>query len=240
VTTTDLPGAARPAQAAAAPAMRRKGAGLRRHSPSAAVVLLALLAIHATPARADDASTIVRTAKALMDSGRYVRCGLDMQPAETSGYYRCFDFGPYRVVEDYPRLSIFVTAGGDPFRIFTAEGGRGEFLFQGPWVVDAAPRLAKFAADAIAGKKSSPSQDVRRLDAETRLGKVIEAERPKPPPEPAPLPPESPSVAASPSIAEPAAARDRSVPPVAGTPGAPVGDADLKAALEAAGLAGRR
>lgn len=206
----------------------------------AAVIPVAIAASLTMADAGDDATAVVRTAKALMDSGRFVRCGLDMQPTDRGGYYRCFDFGPYRVVEDYPRLSVFVTAGGDPFRIFAAEGGRGEFLFQGPWVVDAAPRLAKFAADAVAGKKSSPSQDVRRLDAETRLGKIIEAERPKPPPEPAPLPPESPSVAASPSIAEPAAARDRSIPPVAGTPGAPVGDADLKAALEAAGLAGRR
>lgn len=205
-----------------------------------ALTCVGLFGLPSFAALADDASTIVRTAKSLMDSGRYVHCGLDMQPAETAGYYRCFDFGPYRVVEDYPRLSVFVTAGGDPFRIFAAERGRGEFLFQGPWVSDVAPRLAKFAADTVAGGKPSPSQDVRRLDAEARLGKVIEAERPKPPPELAPMQADPHGPAAVPTAPEPAAARDRPVPPVAGTPGAPVGDADLKAALEAAGLAGRR
>jgi len=205
-----------------------------------ALTCVGLFGLPSFAALADDTGTIVRTAKALMDSGRYVHCGLDMQPAETSGYYRCFDFGPYRVVEDYPRLSVFVTAGGDPFRIFAAERGRGEFLFQGPWVSDVAPRLAKFAADAAAGGKPSPSQDVRRLDAEARLGKVIEAERPKPPPEPSPMQADPQGLAAVPTAPELTGARDRPVPPVAGTPGAPVGDADLKAALEAAGLAGRR
>lgn len=205
-----------------------------------ALTCVGLFGLPSFAALADDTGTIVRTAKSLMDSGRYVHCGLDMQPAETSGYYRCFDFGPYRVVEDYPRLSVFVTAGGDPFRVFAAERGRGEFLFQGPWVSDVAPRLAKFAADAVAGGKPSPSQDVRRLDAEARLGKVIEAERPKPPPDPAPMQADPQGLAAVPTAPEPTAARDRPAPPVAGTPGVPVGDADLKAALEATGLAGRR
>ena len=207
-----------------------------------ALVAGAILAAQASPAKADDASTIVRTAKALMDSGRYARCGLDMQPAEKTGYYRCFDFGPYRIVEDYPKLSVFVTAGGDPFRIFAAEGGRGEFMFQGPWVADVAPRLAKYAADAVAQKGAAPSQDVRRLDAEARLGKVIESERPKPSPEPDPMPSAAaaPTGAGSSSPSRPTGGRDYPVPPVAGTPGAPVGDADLKAALEAVGLTGRR
>jgi hypothetical protein len=201
----------------------------------------AILSAQTSAVQADDASTIVRTAKALMDSGRYARCGLDMQPAEKTGYYRCFDFGPYRIVEDYPKLSVFVTAGGDPFRVFAAEGGRGEFLFQGPWVADVGPRLAKYAADAVAQKGATPSQDVRRLDAEARLGKVIEAERPKPPPEPDPVPsaPAAPTGSGSAAAPRATGGRDFPVPPVAGTPGAPVGDADLKAALEAVGLAGR-
>ncbi|MGU3658564.1 hypothetical protein [Methylobacterium fujisawaense] len=215
---------------------------LRGNMRILALTCVGLFGLPSFAALADDTGTIVRTAKALMDSGRYVHCGLDMQPAETSGYYRCFDFGPYRVVEDYPRLSVFVTAGGDPFRIFAAERGRGEFLFQGPWVSDVAPRLAKFAADAVAGGKPSPSQDVRRLDAEARLGKVIEAERPKPPPEPDPLPAAFAAQAgpASPAPSRSAGGHDYPVPAGAGTPGAPVGDADLKAALEAVGFSGRR
>lgn len=194
-----------------------------------------------TPAAADDAAIVARTAKALMDSGRFVRCGLDMQPTDRNGYYRCFDFGPYRVVEDYPRLSVFVTAGGDPFRIFAAEAGRGTFLFQGPWASDLAPRLVKYAADAVAEKAAGPNADVRRLEAEARLGAVIDAERPKPPPSPEPAP-EAPIAPApsSPSAARPSRGGDYPVPPVAGAPGAPVGDAELKAALEAVGMTGRR
>ena len=190
---------------------------------------------------ADDATTVVRTARALMDSGRFVRCGLDMQPTDRGGYYRCFDFGPYRVVEDYPRLSVFVTAGGDPFRIFAAEAGRGSFLFQGPWATDLAPRLAKYAADAVAEKAAGANADVRRLEAEARLGAVIDAERPKPPPAPEPVPEAAIAPApSSPAAARPSGGRDYPVPPMAGAPGAPVGDAELKAALEAVGMTGRR
>lgn len=206
---------------------------------SAAAFSIAIAA--AAPAAADDASVVVRTARALMDSGRFVRCGLDMQPNDRNGYYRCFDFGPYRVVEDYPRLSVFVTAGGEPFRIFAAEAGRGSFLFQGPWATDLAPRLAKYAADAVADRAVGSNADVRRLEAEARLGAVIDAERPKPPPTPEPAP--EAAFAAGPSApvaARPTPGRDYPVPPVAGAPGAPVGDAELKAALEAAGMSGRR
>ena len=127
----------------------------RRTRRSARVALAALAAATAalSPALAEDAASIVRTAKGLMDSGRYVRCGLDMKPSEGAGYYRCFEFGLYRVVEDYPRLSVFVTGEDAPFRIFAAENGRGSFLFSGPWTTDLAPRLAKHAADAVSKKE---------------------------------------------------------------------------------------
>lgn len=207
----------------------------------AAVIPVAIVASLTMADAGDDATAVVRTAKALMDSGRFVRCGLDMQPTDRGGYYRCFDFGPYRVVEDYPRLSVFVTAGGDPFRIFAAEAGRGSFLFQGPWATDLAPRLAKYAADAVAEKAAGANADVRRLEAEARLGAVIDAERPKPPPAPEPTPEAAVAPApSSPPAARPSGGRDYPVPPVAGAPGAPVGDAELKAALEAVGMTGRR
>lgn len=205
-----------------------------RHPILLAAVLSAALLPGA--ALADDASTIVRTAKGLMDSGRYVRCGLDMKPSEGAGYYRCFEFGLYRVVEDYPRLSVFVTGEDAPFRIFAAENGRGSFLFSGPWTTDLAPRLAKHAADAISKKDAGPSAEARRLDAEARLGKLIDSERPKPPPAPEPAP----ETGLPAPAAQPAGGRDQALPPVAGNPGAPVGDAALRQALEAAGLAGRR
>jgi hypothetical protein len=202
---------------------------------------IAMMTAWTVAAEADDATTVVRTAKALMDSGRFVRCGLDMQPTDRGGYYRCFDFGPYRVVEDYPRLSVFVTAGGDPFRIFAAEAGRGSFLFQGPWATDLAPRLAKYAADAVADRAAGSTADIRRLEAEARLGAVIDAERPKPPPTSEPVSEAAPApVPAPPAATRPAAGRDYPIPPVAGAPGAPVGDAELKAALEAVGMTGRR
>lgn len=208
----------------------------RRTRRSARVALAALAAATAalSPALAEDVASIVRTAKGLMDSGRYVRCGLDMKPSEGAGYYRCFEFGLYRVVEDYPRLSVFVTGEDAPFRIFAAENGRGSFLFSGPWTTDLAPRLAKHAADAVSKKDADPSAEARRLDAEARLGKLIDSERPKPPPEPAPEPPLPAPAAQS------AGGRDQILPPVAGNPGAPVGDAALRQALEAAGLNGRR
>jgi hypothetical protein len=207
----------------------------------AAAIAVATVASSTVADAGDDATTVVRTAKALMDSGRFVRCGLDMQPTDKGGYYRCFDFGPYRVVEDYPRLSVFVTAGGEPFRIFAAEAGRGSFLFQGPWATDLAPRLAKYAADAVAEKAGGANADVRRLEAEARLGAVIDAERPKPPPAPEPAPEAAVApVAPPPAATRPSGGRDYPVPPVAGAPGAPVGDAELKAALEAVGMTGRR
>jgi hypothetical protein len=171
-----------------------------------------------------------------MDSGRFVRCGLDMKPSESGGYYRCFEFGLYRVVEDYPRLSVFVTGEEAPFRIFATENGRGGFLYSGPWTVDLAPRLAKYAADVVSNKDAGASTEARRIDAEARLGRLIDSERPKPPPAPEPSPEPIPQA----SVEPPAAGPGRQLPPAAGNPGAPVGDAVLRQALEAAGLSGRR
>lgn len=200
-----------------------------------AVLALALAAIPIAPARplAADAAQIVRTARTLMDGGRYVLCGLDMKPSEAGGYYRCFDFGPYRVVEDYPRLSVFVTGEDAPFRIFASESGHAGFLFSGPWTTDLAPRLAKHAVDAVSKREAGPTAEARRLDAEVRLGRLIESERPKPPPSPDPPPEPSASAATTPE-------QERKAPRAAGNPGTPVGDAALRQALGAAGLSGRR
>lgn len=142
------------------------------------IIALILASAAVSPARAADASAALSEAmtiaKTALTKGYGNYCDLAAMPAITQAkrYYRCIDLGPYRVVAEYGRTSVFLVAGGEPFRFMEDADGHTVLLVAGPWEKDLPARAIKFRDDisgTSAERERAAIPDRQRTEAEQRL-----------------------------------------------------------------------
>jgi hypothetical protein len=171
-----------------------------------------------------------------MAMGHGATCSLAMEPTRTDGYYPCVDFGPYRMVKEYGRVSGFVVGKGrKPFKVFVSDDAGERFVVGGPWESDMAGRLA-----LTFGTSSGPTEGGDAAEAGDYVRKVIEPARDVPaqaiPPQvpPSAVAAPAPAVPQRPAAVPVAPAPGTSSPTAAGPP-----DEAIRAALEAIGGGGQ-
>jgi len=150
-----------------------------------AAVLVALAGAFpagALPARAADASAVVADmADRILARGHGQTCSLAMVPVRGGGYYPCVDFGPYRVVKEYGRISAYVVQEGRPPYLVMTGGERGAgFVVSGPWETDLPARIVMFWNDVVEGGlergRRARETDAQRQEAEVYIRKLTQPE----------------------------------------------------------------
>jgi len=133
--------------------------------PAAALVA----ALSASPALASDGPGVVaEMAERILSRGHGGTCSLAMVPVPRGGYYPCLDFGPYRVVKEYGRVSGYVVRDGKPPYLVMTAGERGQgFVAAGPWETDMPARIVSFWNDIVDGGLER-SRQAREADADRR------------------------------------------------------------------------
>lgn len=107
---------------------------------------------NAAAAHADGSSVVVDFAERALAKGYGSMCSLAMVPSTTDGYYPCIDFGRYRYVREYQKVSGYVV-GKDkkPFKIMGGTAQDPRFTIGGPWEQDMPSRVVMFWNDIIEG-----------------------------------------------------------------------------------------
>jgi len=136
----------------------------------------------AFPARAGDATAVVaEMTDRILARGHGQTCSLAMVPVRGGGYYPCVDFGPYRVVKEYGRISAYVVQDGkSPYLVMTGgERGAG-FVVPGPWETDLPARIVMFWNDVVEGGlergRRARETDAQRQEAEAYIRKLTQPE----------------------------------------------------------------
>lgn len=91
-------------------------------------------------------------AQSAIKRGYGTKCSLEMKPVDTGGYYPCLDFGPYRYVVEYQRISGYVVqAGMQPYKIFQGPLGGINFTVDGLWRQDVPVQMLSWWSDVVEG-----------------------------------------------------------------------------------------
>lgn len=141
------------------------------------VRILAILAIgmaSISAAAGGTADAVAPMALKAMERGHGQTCSLAMVPVASGGYYPCLDFGPYRIVKQYGRITGYVVREGKaPFLVYLTENGEGGFTVRGPWETDMAAKMALFWNDVIEGRgaemKARQERESERQAAEAYI-----------------------------------------------------------------------
>lgn len=137
----------------------------------AAVIILGV----STPVFANESlSVAIDLAEQAIDKGHGAMCDLEMKPVRTGGYYPCLDFGPYRYVREYNRISGYVIEKGKrPFSIFTGTREKPIFLYDGPWTTDVVSRMVIWWNDNTGKNSDTYNKKMREQAALSAASKYI-------------------------------------------------------------------
>ena len=148
-------------------------------------------------AQANEALAIaVDLAEQAISKGHGNMCDLEMKPVRSGGYYHCLDFGPYRYVRGYNKVSGYVIEKGKPpFAIFEGPRDNPDFIYDGPWVSDVTARMVMWWSDNIErtsreyeAKARQKSRAVSAAEYISSLNKPTEPADKEPPLAPANIP----------------------------------------------------
>lgn len=143
------------------------------------ILVVAAASMIASAASADMSAIVAEMAEKILDKGYGETCSLEMVPVRSGGYYPCFDFGPYRVVKEYGRVSGYVVREGKPPYLVMTGGERGSgFVTPGPWETDMAARIVSYWNDVIEGGaerlKQQAQKEAERREVEAYIRKLNE------------------------------------------------------------------
>lgn len=139
----------------------------------------AFLLLLTTAASAQSGEAIgVEFAEKAIQKGYGATCSLAMQPSATDGYYPCIDFGPYRYVREYQKVSAYVVGPGRvPFKIMGGTAQNPTFILGGPWQQDFAARAVMFWNDIVEGGEKKAAEQMEtakaRQDAENYVRGIM-------------------------------------------------------------------
>lgn len=122
-----------------------------------------LLLLLTTVASAQSGEAIgVEYAEKAIAKGYGTTCNLAMQPSRQDDYYPCIDFGPYRYVREYQKVSAYVVGPGrTPFKIMSGSSQEPTFILGGPWEQDFAARAVMFWNDVVEGGETKAKEQLR-------------------------------------------------------------------------------
>lgn len=150
----------------------------RSHQMKSTFFALTLFLSSAGLAHADGSAVVVDYAEKAMAKGYGTMCSLTMMPSASDGYYPCLDFGPYRYVREYQKVSAYVV-GPDkkPFKVMGGTKADPRFTIGGPWETDMAARMVAFWNDTVEGgadKAAKAHQTTKeRQEAEAYVRKMM-------------------------------------------------------------------
>ncbi len=139
----------------------------------------ALFLLLTTVASAQNGEAVgVEYAEKAIAKGYGKTCDLSMQPSNQDGYYPCIDFGPYRYVREYQKVSAYVVGPGrTPFKIMAGTSQSPKFILGGPWEQDFAARAVMFWNDIVEGGEEKAKEQLQsskaREDAESYVNGII-------------------------------------------------------------------
>ncbi|TLX16180.1 hypothetical protein [Rhizobium sp. MHM7A] len=139
----------------------------------------AFLLLLTTTASAQSSEAVgVEFAEKAIAKGYGTTCDLSMQPSKQDGYYPCIDFGPYRYVREYQKVSAYVVGPGRaPFKIMAGSPQSPSFILGGPWEQDFAARAVMFWNDVVEGGEAKAKEQMQsskaRKDAENYVKGII-------------------------------------------------------------------
>jgi hypothetical protein len=127
----------------------------------------------------------VEFAEKAIQKGYGTVCDLSMQPSTNNGYYPCIDFGPYRYVREYQKISAYVVGPGRvPFKIMGGTEQAPTFILAGPWEQDFAARAVMFWNDVVEGGENKAKEQMQsakaKKDAENYVKGIMGQSDPKP------------------------------------------------------------
>jgi hypothetical protein len=139
----------------------------------------ALFLLLTTAASAQTGEAVgVEFAEKAIAKGYGATCDLTMQPSAREGYYPCIDFGPYRYVREYQKVSAYVVGPGRvPFKIMAGPWQSPSFILAGPWEQDFAARAVMFWNDVVEGGDNKAKDHMQstqaRKDAENYVKGIM-------------------------------------------------------------------
>jgi len=131
-----------------------------------AIAIATVLLASILPSQANESLGIaIDLAEQAIAKGHGSMCNLEMKPVRTGGYYPCLDFGPYRYVRGYNKVTGYVIEKGKaPFTIFSGPRSNPTFIYDGPWETDVVSRMVMWWNDNIEGT-SRKFQDEAKANA---------------------------------------------------------------------------
>lgn len=147
---------------------------MRQFLTASALLLLLTTAVSAQSGEAIG----VEFAEKAIAKGYGTTCDLSMRPSTQDGYYPCIDFGPYRYVREYQKISAYVVGPGRaPFKIMSGSPQSPSFILGGPWEQDFAARAVMFWNDVVEGGEAKAKEQMQastaRKDAEDYVKGII-------------------------------------------------------------------
>lgn len=157
------------------------------HRSISRLILISLLAA-ASEARASNmdlssqggAGVATEIAENAMAKGYGTTCSLSMIPVDSGGYYPCIDFGPYRYVHEYQKISAYVLVkDAPPFKIMGGTLAEPRFIVGGPWESDLPRRAVEYWNDIIEGGAQKREQTDAERKAKDNAAAYIESQMPQ-------------------------------------------------------------
>lgn len=139
------------------------------------LIITALLLASITASNADESLVVaIDLAEQAMAKGYGSMCNLEMKPVTTGGYYPCFDFGPYRYVRGYGKVTgLVIQKGKQPFPIFSGSKTSPTFIYKGPWENDVVSRMVMWWNDNIEDGSRKAKQEAKTAENQSAAAEYI-------------------------------------------------------------------
>lgn len=140
-----------------------------------ALIMATLLMTSIIPSKADESLVVaIDLAEQAIAKGYGSMCNLEMRPVKSGGYYPCFDFGPYRYVRGYGKVTgLVIQNGKQPFPIFSGPKNSPTFNYKGPWENDVVSRMVMWWNDNIENGRQKANQEAKASENRSAAAEYI-------------------------------------------------------------------
>lgn len=164
------------------------------------ILIAAILMTSVASTKADETLGVtIDLAEQAIRKGYGSMCSLEMKPVRTGGYYPCLDFGPYRYVRGYGKVTgLVIQKGKEPFPIFSGPTNAPRFIYGGPWETDVVSRMVMWWNENIEGNNQKVNQEAKANENRSAAADYISSLNKSPDDEKTPVPPTPPVPSQSP------------------------------------------
>ena len=139
------------------------------------IALTAILLTFIIPAKANESLGVaIDLAEQAIAKGHGNMCNLEMKPVKSGGYYPCLDFGPYRYVRGYGKVTgLVIQKGREPFTIFSGPVSNPTFIYSGPWETDVVTKMVMWWSETVEGGSRKFEMEAKKSENRSAAAEYI-------------------------------------------------------------------